>query len=659
MLEWSYRGKCRIACVCLSMLMLCGCMDKPTAPSTQPTTGTVSGVTEPSDPVPTQPPPPETIPPITEPPLDTIPEPGDPVTVLESTKWVTFPELLSLGHGTVLANRSYYDRRSGKFISSMEVVDVIADRVRHQIVNDSPRELVPQHFTDGTVMTADPKTNTFYVYDEALRLLDSFSAPDVDGYFSYDRQSYFYLDSGMLMRMALSGGDPQPMEIPGDLRFHRLVGIHPTEDLLIAQVYLSAYTDDHALALIDVQRGVLRMLTDRLSHVWLTGDTFYGVGMNQQSYGMDVYTGTLSGTQVTKLEARKIGDDQMGWSVMPGSHLLVRRFAPDDDPRNTCIFDLKNGTMVDLDTYGYIDCTFGATWLYEEQLILGFYEEGDYFIPVVIDPKALTFGEGPEAEPVAWTALVDDALIQRYRVSAEGEPLDASLAAVRETADALEQRFGVTVKIGGQIQPVCYGARKTAQTVTDPGQIASALTMLETELAKYPQGFFSAFRNGVDEGGIAFCLTGAIEGDLPSVGFASLARDTYALGLDITAGGLDATIHHEIWHAMEMRLSTDSFDTEGWAKCNPDGYKYYGKYDTGYLDLTKWTWSNGSGSDSRFVDSYSRINAREDRARIWEKVMSTDASALLEAKAIREKLQIMVDTMGTAFPTGGVWEDYL
>lgn len=649
----------RVVGACLAVMLLWGCgrdlpAPMPSTDGTQPSTV----VTEPTVTRPTQPVQ-ETVPPITEPPLTQEPQTLEPVTMLGCTRWVTFPQLLSLGDGKVAASRSYFDKEKGSYVNSLEILDVYEDKVLHSVLHDGTRELVLQRFPDGSIVTADPAALEYYVYDRSLTLQARFSAPSVEGWFSYDRADLYYLESGVLYRMDVASGNRGRMKLEHDLRFESLVGIHPTEDLLVAQVRLSAYTDHCGIAVVDVSSGQLRFLSDRLSYLWLTGDTFYGIAMNEEAYGNDVYTGTLSGGQVTRLTAGQIGDDQMGWSVMSGSHLLVRRFAPDEEPRNTAIFDLKNGTWTDLDDYGFVDCAFGAVWLYDEQLILGFYEEGDYFYPVLIDPKAMTFQQGPVPESVEWTELVDSDAIERYQATVDGPSLDSTLEAVRQQADALEEKYDITVQLAQQTELSCRYAGQTADTVTDPEVIRAALETLDQELGKYPEGFLKAFRNGAGEGGICFCLTGPIQADLSVVGFSRLIRDTYVLGLDITALSLPQTIHHELWHGIEMRLSTDTFDTAAWAACNPGGFRYYGSYDAGYETLTGWTWSHGSVENAYFVDPYARINGREDRAKIWEMVMSIDASRLMEAEPVRQKLQIMVGAMEQVFPGEGLWDTYL
>lgn len=645
----------RIAVLCLAAVLLSGCVQRgvPT-PTEQPTTQSTQP-TETTPPPTTQPTQPETYPAITEPVLDQIPEPIDPVTKLSCTKWVSFPQLLSLGEGKVAAGRNYYDKKQSSFVSYLQILDVYEDKVLYEISDKATRELVQQRFEDGMILTGDPKTCTYYVYNGTLELVDSFVVPATGGYFSYDRKSYYHIQEDALYRMNTETRNRSRVVLEQDLRVESLVGIHPTEELLVARVYLSDYSDYCGLAIIDAATGRLRLLSDTLKHVWLTGDHFYGIAMNDTAYGYDVYMGTLTGTEVKCLPASQIGTDQMGWSVLPGSHILVRRFAPDEEPRNTTLLDLQDNTMVDLDQYGYIDCTFGTIWLYEEQLIMGFYEEGDYFIPVILDPKAMEFTQGTEPETVEFPELVDLTVIEQTPT------LDPSFDGLREQADGLEKTYGITVLIAQETEIPCQAAGRSAALATDLGQLQNALELLEQELAKYPEEFFHTLRNSISGGGLTLCLTGKIEGDLETLGFTRLLRDRYVVGLDITHEELAATLHHELWHAIEMRLSTDTFDTEEWSKCNPEGFQYYEKYDEGYAGFTKWTYAGGAGKDSCFVDSYARINAREDRARIWEAVMTEDANGCMEATALQKKLAIMVKAMEKVFPADGdpLWTEFV
>lgn len=654
----------RLLAALLAVLLLAGCVQKPADETTQPTQSDPVQ-SEHTDPVQTQPIQ-STGPEVTdpEPTKPEVPPPSiDPVTALKCTNWKTFPELLSLGDGLVLASRNYYSAGQG-IINSMEIIDVYADKVVAKTTKGHTMEPVLQRFDDDAILMAEPDTGKFHVYDRDLKLIQSFSAPQLDGFFSYDRKNYYYVSNDVLYRMDVASGNIGRMTLEKDLRLESLLSIHHQRELLVARVYLSAHSTDCGIAIIDANTGKLRLLSERLSHVWLSDNMFYGVEMNSDVYGYDVYYGKLSDGEVQRITTDQLGGDKVGYSVLPGSHYMVRRLAPDEGERNTTIFDLSDGAAsVSLTDYGFADATFGAIYLADEQLILGFHANGYYFDMVLIDPKVLTFEEEITPETVQWQDRVDLTVADRYLAEVSGPALPDALTEVRTQADALEKKYGVEILIGQQTASICAHSDYAVTCNEDPAQIKAALERLDAALALYPAGMLKQFRNGAGEGGLSFCLTGSIEGELPTAGFAQLCRSRYELVLDITANDLDKTIHHEIWHAIEMRLSTDTFDTKQWSACNPSGFAYYGSYDKGYLELTKWTFSNGNGENSYFVDSYARINGREDRARIMEEVMTGSGEELLKASALKKKLQIMADAIRAGFNTDGwtdvYWEQYL
>lgn len=653
----------RLLALLLSVLLLAGCTQKPADETTLPNQSEPVQ-SEQTDPVQTQPSQ-ATEPEITdpEPTKPEVPPPSiDPVTALKCTNWKTFPELLSLGDGLVLASRNYYSAGQG-IINSMEIIDVYADKVVAQTSKGHTMEPVLQRFDDNAILMAEPETGKFYVYDRDLKLKKSFSAPRVDGFFSYDRKNYYYIANDVLYRMDVASGNIGRMTLEMDLRLESLLSIHHERELLVARVYLSAHSTDCGIAIIDANTGKLRLLSERLSHVWLSDNMFYGVEMNSGVYGYDVYYGKLTGGEVQRITTDQLGGDKVGYGVLPGSHYLLRRMAPDEGERNTTIFDLSNGAAsVSLTDYSFADATFGAIYLSDEQLILGFHADGYYFDMVLIDPKVLTFKEEITPATVQWQDRVDMTVADRYLAEVKGPALPDALTDVRAQADGLEKKYGVEILIGQQTVSTCGHSEYGVTVMEDSAQIKAALERLDGALALYPAGMLKQFRNGAGEGGLSFCLTGSIEGELPTVGFAQLCRSRYELVLDITADDLDKTIHHELWHAIEMRLSTDTFDTKQWNACNPSGFAYYGSYDKGYLELTKWTYSNGNGENSYFVDSYARINGREDRARIMEEVMTGSGQELLKAAALKKKLRIMSDAIRAGFNTDGwtdvYWEQY-
>lgn len=637
--------------------LLGGCGDKPTggnvSETVQPTqhTNPILSTTTPINTKPITEP--------TDPTEETQPAPClEPVTWLSAIKWRTIPQLLSLGEGKVLACRNYFEEGKG-IVNYLDILDVYTDKVLAQGRNDSPRELVDEQFTDGSFVLRNPENNTFYVYNQSLKVTDKITAPNVDGWFSHDRKEYYFVDSNVLYRMNVASGDCEQINLEYDMRLESLTGVHPTRDIVIARFYISFYNENCGVCAIDCQTGKFVLLNETASHIWFDGDQFYAAVTNDRVYGDDIYCGNLSETTLQRAPADLLGSDTVSYSVLPGSGLLVHRTV-DENNLSTTVYDLSQQAISSkLAQYDYLTATLAPIYLKQEQLIFGVYPDGYDYSPVVIDPKVLSYEKSLNLHRESWPSLVDKTVILNYQSEAEGPALPANLQAPRKKADALEEKYGVRILMENQTLGLCGSY---AAVYKDAGQITVALDTLEEALALYPQGFLRQFQNEIGEGGLYFCLTGRIQGSLDPVGKAMKNRNRYEVLLDITADGLDKTIHHELWHAIEMKLSTDSFDHPQWHAINPEGFLYYGRYDTGYARLTQWTYDS-SGRQCYFVDAYSRINSREDRARLMEYVMTEDASDLLKSPALREKLQIMSRTIRKKFDTTGWktphWERYI
>ena len=633
-----------VAGLSLAAVLLSGCGEPPRPtvapgnPTTPPTQTTV-----PSETQPTVTEPPVTEPPVTEPPV----EMAQAVTRLTCTKWRTYPTLQDLGGGRVLAVRNQFSSEHQQVVCTVEIVDLLNDAVVAQTLLMHTAEPIKQCFADGTVVLAVPSDGTLLVYDSALQLTDTLEVSDTEGYFSYDRKNYYYAESGMIYRMDVASGNGGAMALQSELRVESLVGIHPSRNLLVARVYLSCYSRNCGLAVIDAATGAVKLLTDRLDALNLYGDSFCGMGYDDSIYGYDVYAGSLTDGSVKLFDASELAEYEVGYAMVPGSSYLIRKCYADDG-KKVWLYNLEGGTMFPLDVYGLTAMAGGAVYLTGPQLIAGFYEDGLDYYPLVLDPKGMSFSPALTEQDGNWDGLIDTGILTNLEAELAGPELPAALSAVRERADALEKAYGIHILLGKQTEATCAHGDFAATVCEDTAAIDSALSVLETELAKYPEGFTKQFRNQVLEGGLYFCLTGAVEGGLETAGFARLSGDRYNLVLDITDPSLAGTVHHELWHAIEMRISVERFDIAGWNGCNPGGFTYYGRYDSGYTDLTRWTYTGGSGADSYFADPYSRINSREDRARIFEYAMS-DQTDLFRAPSVQAKLRIMSDLIRQEF----------
>lgn len=648
------KRKIRALTVVLALLLLAGCSQKPgetdpTQFSTKeaagaiiPTTGQINPVTEPTEATePTEPPP-------------TL----DPVTMLDSIRWKTYPQFLSLGEGNVLACRNYFEEGSG-IVNFLDIFNVYEDQVLAQGRNETPRELVEQTFTDGCFVLRDPAEGMFEVYDQSLNLISSFGAPNVDGFFSHDRSIYYFVENRVLYRMDVASGNYGQMALQEELRLESLVSIHPDRNVLCAKVYLSFYQDYCGLAVIDCDSGKVLLLRDDVEHLWFDGDDFYAAKTNDTVFGNDIYFGDLASGTGYQFTAETLGSDTVSYRILSDSGYMVLHTVDEENLRTT-LYDLSGrGASCELEQFDYQTSLLSPIYLEQEQLILGLWPDGYYFSLVLLDPKAMTFKASTDLQSGDWGDCVDQRLLSLYRNEAEGPSLPEQLKTQRERADALEETYGVRILMGEQIVSPCGDY---AQTAEDPTAIDGALTQLEAALSQYPSGFAAQFRNGIREEGLYICLTGRIEGELMPVGQTRRTGQRYDLAIDITADGIDRTFHHEMWHAIEMKLSTDSFAHPQWDACNPSGFHYYGSYDSGYGASQEYTVAQ-SGAAASFIDAYAKINGTEDRARLMESVMSGDGATVLQSQTLRQKLDIMSKAIRDHFDTTGwqtpFWEQYL
>lgn len=414
------RKFCRLAALLLALLMLCGCgpdTTEPTVGSTAPTIHTdpnrptePAKPTEPSNPsTPTEP----------EQPIEPEPLPElEAVTYLRCVELDVFPELLSLGNGLVVASRNTYSDLQGR-INETFIINIYKDEIVAKSVRGHSMELVTQKFSDGSILLAEPDSGKFFVFDMDLTAKTSFSAPNLDGFFSYDRSCYYYLQDAQLYCMKVSGGETAPVKLESELRFESLVGIHPSRELLVARVYLDSYSSDYGVAVVDARTGKILLLRDDLTHVWLTEDRFSAVEMSADYLLYDVLYGSVSGGDIQRIPTDQIYSPSVSYEVLPGSGYLLWRLNPDDGDKATKIYDLSaGGTVAVMNDYEFTTALLAPVYLPQDRLIMGYYSvkeeetpENPYpkesFFIVLINPAKLIFAEGVTPEECPWQNPVD------------------------------------------------------------------------------------------------------------------------------------------------------------------------------------------------------------------------------------------------------------
>jgi hypothetical protein len=122
---------------------------------------------------------------------------------------------------------------------------------------------------------------------------------------------------------------------------------------------------------------------------------------------------------------------------------------------------------------------------------------------------------------------------------------------------------------------------------------------------------------------------------------------------------MERSFYHELFHAMDSYILTETKVYDDWEQLNPSGFAYDYSYITNeYRDP-----QNHLESQTRaFIDTYSMSYPKEDRARIMEYAMLEGNEAYFTSKTMEKKLDTLCNGIRKAFklPDGDyLWEQYL
>ncbi len=257
--------------------------------------------------------------------------------------------------------------------------------------------------------------------------------------------------------------------------------------------------------------------------------------------------------------------------------------------------------------------------------------------------------------------------------------LSDSLKPLRMRADKLEEKYGVEIYIGEECSNIFGGY--TVAPLTEYNGVESALKMLEEEMNKYPDNFFEQFEYSWVEG-LEIYLAGTLKGIQGDVleyagGFKTIYDSNIVLVLDCNDYGVESIFHHELCHAIEEKIVDASYSQEKpmfhddkWNSFNPfaDMYTYtYSEY--GFSKYHEFTYESklyhGDIADAYFVDTYAMTYPTEDRARLFESVMTDELYCIDfgEASNLMKKINYYAKCIRDVFDTTGwndvPWEVYL
>lgn len=294
-------------------------------------------------------------------------------------------------------------------------------------------------------------------------------------------------------------------------------------------------------------------------------------------------------------------------------------------------------TMFDDAVNGYVVCQVEPVYLNDDELmiVLSDGNSGNYYFDWDItknsgyDINIEMHGTEEGFPAVASVAeLYDPELFVPGKLSDELLPLN-------DRVKAIEDKYNIKVSIGEECSNIIGGYAIRALTYYD--DVANALNILDEELSKYPEGFMEQIRYenlNTIHFYIASDLIGTSSGTLNTAGgFQMEIGNESVIAVDFTYFAVArTTIHHELGHCIDDMLTYNGYiDEQMWNMYNPvsvtggtiytDTYDLFGNYGDEIYAYS----SNGENYDnSYFVDTYSMTFPTEDRARIWENIMSDE-----------------------------------
>ena len=333
-----------------------------------------------------------------------------------------------------------------------------------------------------------------------------------------------------------------------------------------------------------------------------------------------ILTGDLSGT----IQNLEIGES---WDTIlfPGNGMALIQTATENGLKAE-LYDLSDGTLAasriftdhtEPFPHGWYDGEYLWLWMDEDSLLHRW-----------------------ETAQNAYTS--DSFFAYHYTLS---DPDEAGIENAKRRAQMLSQTYGITMEI-------VDGANRTsgADYTGDPdfraSQYLTALNLLHEALEKFPEGLTNLLgADGqlviqlVDDFDPAYGVqsgTGSLEFGSPRVIQVSICRD------------LQAIFYHELFHAMELVIQSETNDLEEWTEYNPKDFDYTGSASA---------WAAGEYTESEylaegenyFADDYCFVSPREDRAQTFMYAMMDGREARFASNAMQNKLEVISEAFRDAF----------
>lgn len=242
---------------------------------------------------------------------------------------------------------------------------------------------------------------------------------------------------------------------------------------------------------------------------------------------------------------------------------------------------------------------------------------------------------------------VEGALEPLYTLS-DPAPLDDAKALAQTIADT----YGVGIELSSSDNRT-IGVNYDSWPDYRPQEYEAALKLLKRVMDSFPDGFFYTLK-----------LTIRLRDDfdpaqsLPEGTGELVIGSTRIMDLSICDNMLEI-FYHELFHAMELYITSETNRLSKWSELNPEGFSYAGStaaYESGELAGSEYLYA--------VADDYGLVSPREDRAQIFLYAMLEGQEERFQSEVMQAKLSTLCTAIRYAWnwrktETTFPWEQYL
>lgn len=462
--------------------------------------------------------------------------------------------------------------------------------------------------TRNTIAYYDDGDRSVVFLDKTLTETERVRMPeDMEGYpvISPDLKKIYYCKPGKICQLDLNTGISRLLR-QQDAQWLYVNDIHFDGTML--EYSVTEYDDSSYTGFLSTETGELLGMDTELWSIETGGDAF----LVQRTNGyLDEY---LVGTVGGEVYAFTGGSEEYlcGTRTMNG----FMGIAETEGGSKISVYDLRTGRrtaavmLQELDGVGTVaeDAQQQVLWL------LGY----DY------DSNR----ERLYRWDVTMSAVEDETVYLGKRYTREN-PDAEGLAAVRQLADSLEEKYKVQITLADDVvEPWDY----TFVTEFRPEALQMGLETLDAALSIYPEGYLTKLVSNTEAEVVQIAIVRDISDD--AVGLQYWIDGNAYIALEI-GWDLEQTVHHELCHVLDNIVIANSYAYDDWEDLNPKGFTYDYSYDEyQYRD----GWQYLSGEEQAFIDTYSMTYPKEDRARIMEYAAMPDNEYYFQSDIMQKKL---------------------